>query len=458
VSLDLALRAAALLAAGTVLGWARRSLSPSARHLLWHGTVMATLALPLTSLVSPAWSVPGHLHQSTGLDAVRLPTVETTESGRSAPVTATRIWIGGSGIVALYFLSGYARLARLRQRARPAPPAWKGAVERLSARRRLTRQVEVLVSESVRGPLVTGVGRVAVLIPPEACFWSENRRDAVLIHELAHVGRGDLTAQLAAQALATLHWFNPLAWHALAAMRRERELACDEEVLRAGMPPLAYATELVAIAVAGNVNPIPAAALSMARRSELEGRLSAVLARQPRHKRREAGVGLSLLIVFASVTVAGARLTPPAPDRGSRASTAGWTILPANDAADTPAPEGAAVSSADSETRQRATLKLAMTPDGAAIPSLLQALADPDARVREKAAVGLAWRRDNRVGPALVAAAADASPAVREKALVALAFSNEPRAAALIEAARSDPDPGVRDKARSLGQEVGGRR
>ena len=224
------------------------------------------------------------------------------------------------------------------------------------------------------------------------------------------------------------------------------------------MPPLAYATELVAIAVAGDANPIPAAALSMARRSELEGRLSAVLARQPRHKRRGAGVGLSLLIVFASVTVAGARLTPPAPDRGSRASTAGWTILPANDAADTPAPEGAAVSSADSETRQRATLKLAMTPDGAAIPSLLQALADPDARVREKAAVGLAWRRDNRVGPALVAAAADASPAVREKALVALAFSNEPRAAALIEAARSDPDPGVRDKARSLGQEVGGRR
>jgi beta-lactamase regulating signal transducer with metallopeptidase domain len=404
VSLDLALRAAALLAAGTTLGWVTRSLSPSARHLLWHGTVMATLALPLTALVSPAWSVPGHLRQAAGLDAERVPIVETTESGRSAPVTATHIWIGGSGIVALYFLSEYARLARLRRRARPAPPAWSGAVAGLSARRRLTRQVEVLVSEAVRGPLVTGVGRVAVLIPPEACFWSDTRRDAVLIHELAHVGRGDHTAQLAAQALATLHWFNPLAWHALGAMRRERELACDEEVLRAGMPPLAYATELLAIAVAGAADPIPAAALSMARRSELEGRLSAVLAREPRHKRRGAGVGLSLLIVIVSVTLASARLTPPAPDPGSRASTARWTILPANDAAATPAPEGAVVSAADSETRQRATLMLAMTPGSAAIPSLLQALADPDARVREKAAVGLAWRRDNRVGPALVAA------------------------------------------------------
>ncbi len=449
MSLDLALRAAALLAAGAALGWATRSLSPSARHLLWHGTVMATLALPLTALVSPAWSVPGRLYRAAGLDAVRVPIVETSESGRSAPVTATHVWIGGSGIVALYFLSGYARLTRLRRRARPAPPAWNGAVARLSARRRLTRQVEVLVTEAVRGPLVTGVGRVAVLIPPEACCWSDTRRDAVLIHELAHVGRGDLSAQLAAQALATLHWFNPLAWHALRAMRRERELACDEEVLRTGVAPLAYATDL--LAVAGASDHIPAAALPMARRSELEGRLSAVLARQPRHNRRGAGVGLSLLIVSLSVTVAGARLTPPAPDPSLRASTAGWTILPASDAAATPAPEDAAVSSADSDARQRTTLMLAMTPGSTAIASLLQALADPDARVREKAAVGLAWRRDNRVGPALVAAAADPSPAVREKALVALAFSNEPRAAALIEAARSDPDAGVRDKARSLG-------
>ena len=236
---------------------------------------MATLALPLTSLVSPAWSVPGRLHRSTGLDAVRLPIVETTESGRSAPVTATRIWIGGSGIVALYFLSGYARLARLRQRARPAPPAWKGAVERLSARRRLTRQVEVLVSESVRGPLVTGVGRVAVLIPPEACFWSENRRDAVLIHELAHVGRGDLTAQLAAPGAGDA-CTGSIRWPGTPS----RDAARARAGVRRGSPP-ARACRRWPMRRSWWPLPLPAMPIpsrprrcSMARRSELEGRLT----------------------------------------------------------------------------------------------------------------------------------------------------------------------------------------
>ena len=79
MSLDLALRAAALLAAGTALGWATRSLSPAARHLLWHGTVIATLALPLTSLVSPAWSVLGRLvSRRRGSTRSRVPIVETS--------------------------------------------------------------------------------------------------------------------------------------------------------------------------------------------------------------------------------------------------------------------------------------------------------------------------------------------------------------------------------------------
>ena len=282
-----------------------------------------------------------------------------------------------------------------------------------------------------------------MLIPPEACRWSEARREAVLVHELAHIGRGDLAAQLAAQALAALHWFNPLAWHALREMRRERELACDEAVLRAGVEPVAYATELLAIACAGPGHHIPGSALSMARSSELEDRLSAVLAARPRQRpgRHRAGVALTLLIVSVSVTVAGARLTPPRPPAvaRSRTVTPGWTILPGGDEARTHDPKPRARVAARRESATRSIL--AMTPGSEVIPPLLRALGDPDARVREKAAVGLAWRRDGRVGPALVAAAADPSPAVREKALVALAFSDEPRAAAVIEAARSDPDP-----------------
>jgi len=449
LSVELAVRAAALLALGTALGWSLKRTSAAARHLLWHVTVVATLALPLTALISPSWSLASAPRRpasaGAGSSAVSDLGLDPT---RAALDRAADVWLAGSTTVALYFLAGYARLWMLRRRGRSAPPAWSAAVVRLRARIKLSQEVDVLVVSGVDSPFVTGLWRPAVLIPPEAAAWSAARREAVLVHELAHVRRRDLVSQLAAQALTALHWFNPLAWHAAQQMRRERELACDAEVLRAGVAPVEYATELLAIAI--STRPVPSAALSMVRPSELEGRLAAVLVAQPHHRSRVVGALFALVLTAASVTLAGAQLTPTATAVTS-AGMAEWTILPAGEGRSVTRTDPADTSSADSRARERAALLLGITGGSEAVPSLLQALTDPDSRVREKAAVGLAWRRDDRVGPALVAAADDPSPSVREKVLVALAFSAEPRAAALIDAARSDPDARVRDKARALG-------
>jgi beta-lactamase regulating signal transducer with metallopeptidase domain len=448
VSVELAVRAAALLALGTALAWSLRQTSAAARHLLWHVTVVASLALPLTTLVSPSWSLsnaPGR-PASAGAGWSAAPE-RGFDPSRAALDRATDVWLAGSATVALYFLTGYARLWMVRRRGRPAPPVWSAAVVRLGARARISREVGVLVAPGVASPLVTGLWRPAVLIPPEAATWTAARREAVLVHELAHIRRRDLASQFTAQALTALHWFNPLAWHAAKQMRRERELACDAEVLRAGVAPVAYASELLAIAIAAQ--PLPAAALSMVRPSELEGRLAAVLAAQPRRRSRIAGALLALVVMGASVTIAGAQLTSTATAVKST-GLARWTILPAGEGREVPRNDPDEPPSGDSRARERAALLLGITGGSEAVPALLQALADPDASVREKAAVGLAWRRDDRVGPALVAAAGDPSPSVREKVLVALAFSGEPRAAALIDAARSDPDAAVRDKAHKL--------
>lgn len=451
MSLALAIRSAILLGAGAVASRALRSLPPASRHALWLAVVLATLALPVTTLVSPSWSV-GPRPSRPEQVSPRLLSPAGTQSVGSGVGFAVPVWIAGSSLVSLYFLSGYARLWRLRRRARPAPSAWAAAVTRLCARRGLARPVGILVSPDVRGPLVTGLWSTTVLIPPGACSWSEARREAVLIHELAHVERGDLAAQLAAQVLVTVHWFDPLAWYALGEMRRDRELACDEAVLGSGVAPLDYATELLAIATAGPGGHLPASALSMARASELEGRLSAVLNPRRRRPRRPQapGVALALLVVPVSATISGAHLVAPPPPvaASSPGGMASWSILSGGDV-QSHASEAAWTGGSEA-SRERATVMLAMTPGRAVIEPLLRALGDPDARVREKAALGLAWRRDDRVGPALVSAAADPSPGVREKVLVALAFSGEPRAAAVIDAARSDPDPGVRDKARAL--------
>src|SRR5262249_43195511 len=79
-----------------------------------------------------------------------------------------------------------------------------------------------------------------------------------------------------AQSATVLYWFHPLVWVMARAMRAERERACDDQVLAAGTKASDYAHELLDI-VSSLRRPELAAALAMARRSQLEGRVLAVL-------------------------------------------------------------------------------------------------------------------------------------------------------------------------------------
>jgi hypothetical protein len=117
-----------------------------------------------------------------------------------------------------------------------------------------------------------------VLLPADAHRWPAERREAVLVHELAHVARGDALGHDIARLVAALFWANPLVWIALRGMRSERERACDDLVLVTGTRASSYAGDLLEIARATVASrQTPAAALAMARPSELEGRLLAIL-------------------------------------------------------------------------------------------------------------------------------------------------------------------------------------
>ena len=81
-----------------------------------------------------------------------------------------------------------------------------------------------------------------------------------------------------ARAAFALYWFHPLTWWGIRRMRLEREHACDDCVLLTGQKASSYAAQLLEIARAHRrTSPLATAALSMARPSQLEGRLLAVL-------------------------------------------------------------------------------------------------------------------------------------------------------------------------------------
>ncbi len=86
--------------------------------------------------------------------------------------------------------------------------------------------------------------RPRILLPSHAHEWSEARIHAVLGHEIAHIQRHDWLVQIAAEAIRAIYWFNPVFWLACRRLRRESEQACDDAVLRLGVPPRDYAMHL----------------------------------------------------------------------------------------------------------------------------------------------------------------------------------------------------------------------
>ena len=121
----------------------------------------------------------------------------------------------------------------------------------------------------------------------------DDRRRAVILHEVAHVARYDCLTQMMASGACAMYWFHPAAWWVARRLRIERELACDDRVIAAGTQAArirgASARDRV---LAGGIEAAPALAVSMARPRQLEGRMLAALddARDPQRAARSAFV------------------------------------------------------------------------------------------------------------------------------------------------------------------------
>ena len=166
------------------------------------------------------------------------------------------------------------------------------------------RPVRLLRSREHNVPAALGTRRPAIVIPAIADSWADDRRRAVVLHELAHVARHDcLTATVAAAACA-LYWFHPAAWWIARRLRIERELACDDRVIAAGTEGRAYAGHLLEIAYSLGGHRAPALAVCMARRRQIEGRLLAAI-----DPARDRSVP-ALRVRVASAAIAAALMLP----------------------------------------------------------------------------------------------------------------------------------------------------
>ena len=123
-----------------------------------------------------------------------------------------------------------------------------------------------------------GVVSPAIILPAGAEDWGQDRVDAVLHHELAHILRADWVVAITAHMLRAIYWINPLLWIACRQLRLEGERACDDIVLTAGISGAEYATHLLDVARESARPRHPwSPAIAIAHHSMLEGRIRAML-------------------------------------------------------------------------------------------------------------------------------------------------------------------------------------
>lgn len=492
---DIAVRTTVILlvafAATLVLGRA----AAATRHLVWTLAVVAALGLPIVSVVMPAWrvlpttagtEVPAYVrgdfvgpnfrsgdfpvgpNLSSGETAFVGPNFSSGDSpvgsNFSSSTSVAIVWAFVSLVLLARIVTGNLAVRRLARHARHADARWRLLLDDASETAGITRRVKLLVSGDVAVPMTWSGGRPTVLLPAEALEWNDERARVVLLHELAHVRRADWLTYVLGRVLVALHWFNPLAWIALAAMTRERERACDDFVLARGARPSDYAQHLLDIAREGLGSPAYAMAPAMARASELEGRLLSILTPHPLEPRRLGTQALTASAVCLTIAVASAAPQSPAeiaPPAGSPSAAVATSAI--FDYDDTPQEKREssrsraalgplaemALTDESQDAREKATMALALRSEPAVVDPLLRALKDPSGQVREKAALGLSLRRDPRVVDALLEAAGDPDSQVREKVAIALGLSGDPRAIDALNQHLEDPDPQVREKAAS---------
>jgi TonB family protein len=146
-------------------------------------------------------------------------------------------WLSG-----VLFLGGIigARVIQVRRSAGTCHPVDRPGlidlVRRLAAEVGLKREIKLLQAEPpgrLPIPAVHGVLRPVIVLPVSmAAAWDLDALEPVLLHELVHIKRRDCLINTAQIVLQVVYFFHPLVWLANSAIRRERELACDDEVVR----------------------------------------------------------------------------------------------------------------------------------------------------------------------------------------------------------------------------------
>ncbi len=299
--------------------WTRAPESP----VLLHPSELTGVGLPSEIAAGPigaelAGASGGEIVQSA---AQRRSWRDTLISARGAllslPAIPRWLWAGGAVVFGFALLLQLNRLRRIVRHAGLATWDVQQEVRALSERMGLKRAPEALfVSERI-SPMITCGFTPRVLLPRE--LWDEldqTSRQAVLIHELAHLRRRDHVLVWVETMLGVLYWWHPVVWWVRRNLHEDADLCCDAWVT--SLLPRhrrAYAEALVTTReFIGNGGARPVSCtlgMTSARAKRFSRRLSMVMTRKMSPRASGAGLALAVAALAGGAVLSPTLACPP---------------------------------------------------------------------------------------------------------------------------------------------------
>jgi len=227
----------------------RRTSARLISVLYWTGILKLLLPLPLLGpisdrLLAVAGNPEAGAAAAAGWSSVSVLMYPLLLDGRSTAgaglppalyVGLTVAWLAGVGLIVL---------RRLRRRneleAQQVDHALQEAISSAGLR---TDQVRI--TPHGPGPHVQGGLRPVVVLPQAVVgALEQDELRAVLIHEREHLRRRDPLRYGLLALVRTAFWFYPPAWWLTRRILETTEMACDEAVVRAGLPAAVYCRSL----------------------------------------------------------------------------------------------------------------------------------------------------------------------------------------------------------------------
>ncbi len=217
-----------------------RQRNSGTRFAVWFVALLAVAGLPLIGGITSGHPLPV-------MAAGGMRPVITLPGGWG--VFLFLAWVLAAFVAILRLVIGLWRLRALRRSCVAIDESESDAAMRTTlAEFTSAKSVTLATSERVSVPAAFGFFKPMIVLPVWALReLSPAELNVILLHEFAHLRRGDAWTNLLQKFVRAVFFFHPAVWWIERRLSLEREMACDDQVLAETANPRGYAKCLVAV-------------------------------------------------------------------------------------------------------------------------------------------------------------------------------------------------------------------